>query len=109
MFGRSGKKGNYAYIVARVKSKKAALLKDDAYSKMLLMSLPEISRFISESGYQKEITELTGKYSGVDLIEHATYINMARLFRSIFKTAVVVAGIAVEGNAEFFAAGTDLI
>ena len=50
MFGRSGKKGNYAYIVARVKSKKAALLKDDAYSKMLMMSLPEISRFISESG-----------------------------------------------------------
>ena len=59
MFGRSGKKGNYAYIVARVKSKKASLLKDDAYSKMLMMSLPEISRFISESGYQKEITELT--------------------------------------------------
>jgi V/A-type H+-transporting ATPase subunit C len=87
MFGRSGKKGNYAYIVARVKSKKAALLKDDAYSKMLMMSLPEISRFISESGYQKEITELTGKYSGVDLIEHATYINMARLFRSVLDSS----------------------
>ena len=87
MFGRSGKKGNYAYIVARVKSKKASLLKDDAYSKMLMMSLPEISRFISESGYQKEITELTGKYSGVDLIEHATYINMARLFRSVLDSS----------------------
>ncbi len=87
MFGRNGKKGNYAYIVARVKSKKAALLKDDAYSKMLMMSLPEISRFISESGYQKEITELTGKYAGVDLIEHATYANMARLFRSILDSS----------------------
>ena len=87
MFGRSGKKGNYAYIVARVKSKKASLLKDDAYSKMLMMSLPEISRFISESGYQKEITELTGRYSGVDLIEHATYINMARLFRSVLDSS----------------------
>ncbi|MBQ2485987.1 MAG: V-type ATPase subunit [Candidatus Methanomethylophilus sp.] len=87
MFGRNGKKGNYAYIVARVKAKKAGLLKDDAYSKMLMMSLPEISRFISESGYQKEITELTGKYSGVDLIEHATYTNMARLYRSILESS----------------------
>lgn len=87
MFGRNRKKGNYAYIVARVKSKKAGLMKDDAYSKMLMMSLPEISRFISESGYQKEITELTGRYAGVDLIEHATYTNMARLFRSILDSS----------------------
>ena len=56
MFGRKGKRGNYAYTVARVKAKKSALMKEDAYSKMLMMSLPEISRFISESGYQKEIT-----------------------------------------------------
>ncbi|MCI5973161.1 MAG: ATP synthase A1 subunit C [Candidatus Methanomethylophilus alvus] len=83
MFGRKGKRGNYAYTVARVKAKKSALMKEDAYSKMLMMSLPEISRFISESGYQKEITELTGRYDGVDLIEHATYANMANLFRGI--------------------------
>ncbi|MBO5654179.1 MAG: ATP synthase A1 subunit C [Candidatus Methanomethylophilaceae archaeon] len=87
MFGRKGKKGNYAYTVARVKAKKSALLKEDAYSKMLMMSLPEISRFISESGYQKEITELTGKYNGVDLIEHATYANMANLFKGILDSA----------------------
>ncbi len=87
MFGRKGKKGNYAYLVARVKAKKAGLLKEDAYSKMLMMSLPEISRFISESGYQKEITELTGRYDGVDLIEHATYVNMARLFRGILEAS----------------------
>ncbi len=87
MFGRKGKKGNYAYTVARVKAKKSALLKEDAYSKMLMMSLPEISRFISESGYQKEITELTGKYEGVDLIEHATYANMANLFKGILNSS----------------------
>ena len=87
MFGRKGKKGNYAYTVARVKAKKSALLKEDAYSKMLMMSLPEISRFISESGYQKEITELTGKYAGVDLIEHATYANMANLFKGILNSS----------------------
>ena len=83
MFGRKGKKGNYAYAVARVKAKKAGLMGNDAYQKMLLMSLPEISRFISESGYAKEITELTGKFDGINLIEHATYMNMARLLNGI--------------------------
>jgi len=83
MFGRKGKKGNYAYAVARVKAKKANLMGNDAYQKMLLMSLPEISRFISESGYAKEITELTGKFDGINLIEHATYMNMSRLLKGI--------------------------
>lgn len=87
MFGRKGKKGNYAYVVARVKAKKAGLMGDDSYQKMVLMSLPEISRFISESGYSKEVTELTGKFDGVDLIEHATYANMARLFESVLNSA----------------------
>ena len=83
MFGRKGKKGNYAYAVARVKAKKAGLMGNDAYQKMLLMSLPEISRYISESGYAKEVTELTGKFDGINLIEHATYMNMARLLKGI--------------------------
>jgi len=83
MFGRKGKKGNYAYAVARVKAKKANLMGNDAYQKMLLMSLPEISRYISESGYAKEVTELTGKFDGINLIEHATYMNMARLLNGI--------------------------
>lgn len=87
MFGRFGKKGNYAYTVARVKAKKSQLFKDDAYSKMLMMSLPEISRFISESGYSKEITELAGKFEGIDLIEHATYKNMAGYLREILKAS----------------------
>lgn len=78
-----GKKGNYAYTIARVKAKKSQLMGDDAYQKMMQMSLVEISRFISESGYSKEIAEFTGKFDGINLIEHATYKNMARLFRSI--------------------------
>jgi V/A-type H+-transporting ATPase subunit C len=87
MFGRKGKekKGNYAYAVARVKAKKAQLMGEDTYSKMMLMSLPEISRFIGESGYQKEIAALAGRYEGVDLIEHATYSNMANYFRGILE------------------------
>lgn len=83
MFRRSGKKGNYAYTVARVKAKKALLLKEEDYNKMLMMSIPEISRYISESGYQKEMTDLAGKHVGLSLLEHATYGSMAAVFKSI--------------------------
>ena len=87
MFGRGAKKaGNYAYAVTRVKAKKTTLLTEDAYGKMLMMSLPEISRFISESGYQKEMAELAGRVEGIDLIEHATYRNMAGVFSGILQT-----------------------
>jgi len=81
MFGR--KKGNYAYATARVKARKSLLLTDDVYTKMLLMDLPEISRLMGESTYQKEMAEMGGRIEGIDLIEHATYRNMARSFRSI--------------------------
>ena len=84
MFGRKGSKpGNYAFASAKVKAKKASLMGDDAYAKLMMMSLPEISRFIAESGYQKEMDELAGRIGGIDLIEHATYRNLARTFGSI--------------------------
>lgn len=59
------------------------LLADDVYNKMLLMDIPEISRLLGETTYQKEMAELGGRIEGVELIEHATYRNMARSFRSI--------------------------
>lgn len=82
MFNRSGK-GNYAYTVTRVKAKKSLLLKLEDYDKMLQMSVPEISRYISEAGYQKEMADLAGNLQGIDLVEYATYSNMARVFSSI--------------------------
>ncbi len=87
VFRRSGKKGNYAYTVARVKAKKSLLLREEDYSKMLMMSVPEISRFISETGYQKEMTELAGRIGGIDLVEHATYKSMANVFNSILQAS----------------------
>lgn len=83
MFRRSGMKGNYAYTVARVKAKKSLLLGEEDYNKMLQMSVPEISRYISESGYQKEMNDLAGRMDGIDLVEHATYTSMAKVFSSI--------------------------
>lgn len=87
MLKRSGRTGNYAYTVSRVKAKKAKLLKEEDYNKMLQMSVTEVSRYISETSYQKEIVDLTGRFSGVDLVEYATYMNMAKTFQSILKAS----------------------
>ena len=86
MFKRSGT-GNYAYTAARVKAKKSKLLKAEDYNKLLMMSVPEISRYISEAGYSKEMTDMATSYSGLELVEYATYGNMAKAFRSILGAA----------------------
>lgn len=87
MFRRSGT-GNYSYTAARVKAKKSKLLKSEDYNKLLMMSVPEIARYISDNGgYGKEITDMATAYSGIDLIEYATYANMAKAFRSILGAA----------------------
>lgn len=84
MFGRKRKKrGNYPYTVTRVKAKKSLLIKKEEYDKMLMMSLPEISRYMSETGYQKEMSELASRIEGIDLVEHAAYLNMSRVFKEI--------------------------
>jgi V/A-type H+-transporting ATPase subunit C len=74
---------NYAYVVARVKSKKSKLLKKEQYAKMLNMNLSEIALFMEESEYKKEIDENSLQYSGMDLIEIALYKNLANTYNSI--------------------------
>jgi len=74
---------NYAYVVARVKSKKSKLLKKEQYAKMLNMNLSEIALFMEESEYKKEIDEISLQYSGMDLIEIALYKNLANTYNSI--------------------------
>lgn len=86
MFRRSGS-GNYSYTAARVKAKKSKILKAEDYNKLLAMSVPEISRYISEAGYSKEITDMADKHSGLSLLEYATYANMASAFRSILSAS----------------------
>lgn len=79
--------GNYAYTSARVKAMKSHLLKEEDYNKMLLMSVPEISHYISEAGYSKEMADLGNRHSGLELVEYATYANMATSFRSILRSS----------------------
>ncbi len=86
MFKRSGT-GNFAYTSSRVKAKKSKLLKAEDYNKLQAMSVPEISRYISESGYSKEMTDMAGVHEGLELVEYATYGNMAKAFRSILGAA----------------------
>lgn len=87
MIRRNGKKGNYAYTVARVKAKKSLLLGEEDYDKMLMMTVPEISRYIGETGYGKEMADLAGRQTGLDLLEHAIHINMAKVFSSILQSS----------------------
>ena len=55
-------KGNYAYATARVKAKKSQLLTKDNYPKLLMMDLNEIGRFLGETQYKAEMTELGSRY-----------------------------------------------
>lgn len=83
MLGRRAKAGNYAYATTRVKARKAFLYPKETYLKLLQMDLPEISRFIEESKYKQEIDELATKYSGIDLLELALNLNMAKEMNQI--------------------------
>lgn len=83
MFGFSSRKGNYAYTTTRAKAKKSLLLKEEDYNKMLQMSTVEIARFISDSGYSKEMIDLANKMEGMDLVERATYRHMAESFKTL--------------------------
>ncbi|MDD1769876.1 MAG: ATP synthase A1 subunit C [Methanomassiliicoccales archaeon] len=77
------KRGNYAYACARVRAKKSLLLTKDAYPKLLMMDLNEIGRFMGETQYKTEISELALRYEGVDLIELSTSKNLARVYTGI--------------------------
>ncbi|MBM4248713.1 MAG: ATP synthase A1 subunit C [Euryarchaeota archaeon] len=82
-FGAGKKDGNYAYACTRVKSRKTFLLTRDTYPRLLMMDLAEIGRFIGEGQYRREVDELSSRFAGVDLVENATYLNLARTCREI--------------------------
>ncbi len=83
MFGRSATAGNYAYATTRVKARKSFLFPRETYMKLLQMSVPEINRFIEESKYKQEIDELATRYNGIDLVEYALNLNLAREMNDI--------------------------
>lgn len=76
--------GNYAYVATRVKAKRSFLYKKETYERLLLMGIPEISRFLGETQYKNEINELGLKYSGIGLIEQALNSKFTNVSREIY-------------------------
>ncbi|MEM2925223.1 MAG: V-type ATP synthase subunit C [Methanocellales archaeon] len=77
------KRSNYPYVVARIGAMRSRLLPADQYPKLLQMDIPEIARFLEESEYKREIDELAARFSGIDLLELALNLNLARTFKTI--------------------------
>jgi V/A-type H+-transporting ATPase subunit C len=77
--------GNYPYVCARVRAKRAFLLPVDVYKKLMVMDTHEITRFLGESQYKKEITELGIKATGSELIELALNRNIAEVYQQILE------------------------
>jgi V/A-type H+-transporting ATPase subunit C len=67
---------------------KAKLLKREEFEKFLKMSLAEITRYLQETEYNKEITELGVKFSGINLIEYGLNRNLENTFARILSFAL---------------------
>lgn len=73
----------YVYVCTRLRVRKAKLIPREDYLRLLNMSIPEITRFIEETQYKREIDELAPSFQGIDLIELALSWNLAKEYQSI--------------------------
>ena len=77
--------GNYEYVTARVRSRRASLFDDDDYRKLIRMGPGEIARFMEETEYETEMNALGARHSGVDLVEYALNRNLAKHFEDLLR------------------------
>jgi len=73
----------YVYVCTRLRVRKSKLIPREDYLRLLNMGIPEITRFIEETQYKKEIDELATSFSGIDLIELALSWNLAKEYQNI--------------------------
>ncbi|MCE5298065.1 MAG: V-type ATP synthase subunit C [Methanoregulaceae archaeon] len=73
----------YVYVCTRMRVRKSKLIPREDYLRLLNMSIPEITRFIEETQYKREIDELASSFQGIDLIELALSWNLAKEYQSI--------------------------
>ncbi|MFW6448994.1 MAG: ATP synthase A1 subunit C [Halobacteriota archaeon] len=78
---------NPAYVNARVRARRAALLDESDYRKLVRMGPNEIARFLEETEYEREVNELGARHSGVDLVEYALNANLSRHFDDLLDWA----------------------
>ncbi len=71
-------KTNYAYAAARVQAKRSQLIPESELEKLLKMDVSEITRYVQDSVYKAEVDELSGRFSGLDLLEAALSVNQER-------------------------------
>ncbi|MFB6125170.1 MAG: V-type ATP synthase subunit C [Halanaeroarchaeum sp.] len=76
---------NYEYVVARVRHRRASLLGEEEYRKLLRMGPGEIARFMEETEYEEEMNALGARYDGVDLIEFALRENVGKHFDDLLR------------------------
>ena len=79
------KLGKYPYTYVRVMVMKSLLFKKDDYHKMLKMGFNEIAKFLQDTNYKKEISELGTEHSGADLLELALNRNLAASFKKLVR------------------------
>jgi len=75
----------YVYVCTRMRVRKSKLIPREDYLRLLNMGLPEITRFIEETEYKKEIDELAPSFQGIDLVELALSWNLAKEYQQIQK------------------------
>lgn len=83
-----GQPVKYAYITGRVRAMKTKLIPNEMYSRMLGMDISEIARYLEETQYKEEIDALAKDYSGTELIEHATFGNLAKTYRKLLEVSI---------------------
>ncbi len=79
----AGGKGNFAYACTRVKAKKRFLLSREIYSRLLVMDVHEVGRFLGETQYREEMTRFGSRYSGANLVEVAVTRNLGDTYTTI--------------------------
>jgi len=77
------KLGFYPYTYVRTAVMRTLLLKKEEYPKLLKMSFNEITRYLQDSIYKKEIDSLAMELSGTDLLELALNRNLKSSFEKL--------------------------
>jgi len=78
---------HFAYLNARVQAMRGRLLPKETYAKLLQMEIPQIARFLGETEYKAEIEQLGKRYRGVDLVEYALNMNLAKTMHGLIGKA----------------------
>ena len=94
------KLGKYPYTYVRTNVMKSLLFKKHDYEKMLKMGFNEIAKFMQDSNYKKEISELATQHSGADLLELALNKNLAYTFKKLIKISPKELGLVIREYAK---------